>query len=45
MLLAPVSLHASELEIVGAEQLHAVLVGMLEQVGQRRGLVEQDTTT
>jgi uncharacterized membrane protein YvlD (DUF360 family) len=45
MLLAPVSLHASDLEIVGAEQLHAVLVGMLEQVGQRRGLVEQDTTT
>jgi len=35
MLVAPVALHPAHVDIVGAEELHAVLVGMLEKVGHR----------
>jgi hypothetical protein len=35
MLVAPVALHPSQDDIVGAEELHRVLVGMLERVGHR----------
>jgi uncharacterized membrane protein YvlD (DUF360 family) len=45
MLLAPVALAPPNLHLVGAEQLHEALVGMLEVVGQRNGLVGQETTT
>jgi hypothetical protein len=44
MLLAPVALAPPRPDIVGAEQLHEVLVGMLEGVGQRRNLVRRGTT-
>jgi hypothetical protein len=43
MLLAPVELAPSSLGLVGAEQLHEALVGMLEKVGHRRDLVGQGT--
>jgi hypothetical protein len=45
MLLAPVALVPPSLHLVGAEQLHEALIGMLEVAGQRNGLVGQETTT
>src|SRR3954466_8905413 len=41
MLVAPVALHPSHDDIVGAEELHRVLVGMLERVGHRAEMVPE----
>jgi len=41
MLVAPVALHPSHLEIVGAEELHRVLVAMLEKAGHRARLLRE----
>jgi hypothetical protein len=35
MLVAPLTLHPSHTDIVGAEELHHVLVDMLERAGHR----------
>jgi hypothetical protein len=44
MLVAPVALHPSPTTIVGAEELHVVLVAMLEKLGHRTHLRREDVT-
>ena len=41
MLVAPVALHPAHTDIVGAEELHRVLVDMLERVGHRAQLASE----
>src|SRR3954453_5286076 len=41
MLVVPVALHSSQIDIVGAEELHLVLLGMLEQAGHRTQVTER----